>query len=152
MGAGDAPAGHTPAGLGAQTLLPPYVPGGPPAAIKLDTRARDAVLDADGKFEDMGTIEQQVAIAFGYARGSLKHAPNVGHDFLTLPRTSRANLDAEIDRRARVASPFDQLLAAGTVELVSVVKQHPKKTETRIAITWRKTGDTSTRITFVGNR
>jgi len=132
--------------------LTPYVPAGPPAAIKLDLENHDATLDEDGHFEDMGTIEQQVALSFGYARGSIKHMKSVGHDFLDMPRLARAPLDAEIDRVARLASPFDQLLATGKVELLGVAKQHPKTTESRIAIEWRKTGETQVRTTTVGSR
>lgn len=152
MGAGDSPAGRAPAGLGKQTFLDPYVEKRPPAAIKLDVKTRDHRQDADGHIEDMGTVEQQVALAFGYPRGSLKHSPTTGHDFLTLPRVHGAALDAEIDRRARIATPFDELLASGEVELVSIEKQHPKSTETRLAISWRKIGETTVRSTAVGGR
>jgi len=150
VGIGAAPAGSTPAGLDAQTFLTPYVPKAPPAAIKLDIFERDAVLDADGHFENMGTIEQQVAISFAYPRGSIKHSKTTGHDFMDLPRLARAPLDAEIERRARQASPFDALLRDGKVELLKVTTQHPKTTESRIAITWRKTGDTAQRTAIVG--
>lgn len=150
MGAGSSSAGAMPAGYDPLVTLAPYKPGGPPSAIKLDLRNKDAVLDADGKYEDMGTIEQQVALAFGYPRRSLKHKPEIGHDFLTLPRVHGAALDAEIDRRARIATPFDQLLADGLVELLGVEKRHPKTTETGIAILWRKTGEVGVRRELVG--
>jgi len=150
VGAGDAPAGHTPAGLCVQTFLDPYTHKSAPAALKIDLRNRDLKQGSDGHIEDMGTIEQQVALAFGIPRGSLKHSPNIGHDFMTLPRLAQAALDAEIDRRAQNATPFDQLLAAGKVELISISKQHPKTTETRLSIQWRKVGDVTVRTTPVG--
>lgn len=152
MGAGDAPAGRTPAGLGVQTLSASYTPSSAPAAIRLDVRSRDAALDSIGRYEDMGTIEQQVAISFAYPRGSLKHSPSVGHDLFKIDRVVGAELDAAIERAARQASPFDRLLAAGKVEFIKVSAQHPKNTESRVAIEWRKTDETTTRTTLVGSR
>jgi len=152
MGAGDAPAGHTPAGLGVQTLSAPYTPSTAPAAIRLDVKNRDASLDSSGRYEDMGTIEQQVAIAFAHPRGSLKHSPNTGHDFLDLPRVVGAELDAAIERAAKQATPFDRLLASGKIEFLGISSQHPKRTESRVVIEWRKTGDTTTRTALVGTR
>lgn len=125
----------------------------PPPAAYFDPLSREFLLDDEGRYRDMGTVEQQVALSFAVPRGSLAHAPDVGHDFLTLPRLGQAALEAEIDRRARIASPFAQLLAAGTVELVGVIeKAFPKDTEFRLGISWRKTGETQTRTTPIGAR
>lgn len=145
-----APFGSTPFGLGPQVFATPYVPADLPGAVQLDPLTRDAPLDSDGHYGAMGTIEQAVVISFTIPRGSLRHSPTTGHDFLTLPRLSRVKLDAEIDRRAAQASPFDQLIAAGLVELVRVVKNHPKATETGLLIEWRRMGTARVEETPVG--
>jgi hypothetical protein len=129
---------------------PDYQRVAPPAAAYFDPLTRDFLLDAEGRTRDMGTIEQQVALAFATPRGKLAHAKTIGHDFLDLPRFSGAKLDAEIDRFARRASPFDSLLSRGLVELLPPIdKLHPKDTETRLAISWRKTGETAVRTANV---
>lgn len=149
---GPHPLGSAPLGLSPQTLATPYVHGGPPSAIRLDPATRDAPLDENGRYEDMGTIEQAVAISFAAPRRSLKHAPNVGHDLMAVGRGSRAKRDAELRRAAARATPFDRLLRDGLVELVGV-ETFPgsKSTEARIAIRWRKTGATRSELTPVGS-
>lgn len=129
-----------------------YVPADPPSAVRFDPRSGDLLLDTAGRTDDMGTVEQQVALAFSAPRGAILHAPDVGHDFMTLPRLGQVPLDAEIDRRAKLATPFDQLLRAGTVVLDGVDKQHPKDTETNLVIRWHKAGEQQQRTTPVGTR
>lgn len=127
-----------------------YEPVAPPAAVTFDPASGDFLLDADGRYEEGESIEEQVTLSFAAPRGSLKHAPEIGHDFLTLPRVSGARLDAEIDRAAVRATPFDRLLAAGRVEFLGCTKVHPKNTETRLAIRWRKTGAIRSELAIVG--
>lgn len=145
---GGMPFGADPPTFGAE-----YQRVAPPAAVYFDPKSRDFLLASDGRYIDMGTVEQQVALSFSIPRESLAHAPEIGHDFLTLPRLGKAALDAEIDRRAKLASPFDRLLRDGVVEFVGAIeKQHPKDTETRLAIAWRLTGVPVVRTTVVGPR
>lgn len=148
---GPYPLGGAPLGSNPQTFATPYRPGAPPAAIRLDLLNRDATLDEDGRHEDMGTIEQQVALAFSCARGTLKHAPLVGHDFFDIGRMSRARQDAAFARAAVRATPFDRLLRDGLVEFLSIETTHPKSTEARFVIRWRKTGAARVETTPVGS-
>ncbi len=127
-----------------------YVPVAPPAAIFLDAFGRDAVLDELGRFLGMDTDDQQVAISFMVARGTAKHAPEVGHDFMTLPRITGAPLQAECERRAAAASPFDTLLASGAAKLLSVTVVQPKRGEARITISYQKRAETIARSIDVG--
>ncbi len=153
MGFGADGFGGAAFGADPPTFGPQYERVAPPAAVYFDPLSHEFLLDSEGRYREMTPVEQQVAISFSVPRGHLAHAPNVGHDFLTLPRLGRAALDVEIDRRARLASPFDRLLADGTIEIVGVIgKTHPKDTESGITIQWRLTGDTTTRTTTVGSR
>lgn len=150
MAFGSGPLGGMPIGVDPPTFGPEYQRVAPPAAVYFDPRTGDFRQDAAGRILNMGTVEQQVALAFSVTRRSVKHAPDVGHDFLALPRVHGARLDAAIDRAARQATPFDRLLADGLVELLGVEKTHPKDTETRLVVHWRKTGTTTVRNTPVG--
>lgn len=114
-----------------------YAPSGAPEAVFFDPEAKDFVQDDEGHLEGTTNEDQQVVLAFSVPRGALKHAPEVGHDFMTLPRYSGARLDAEIERRATLATPYDRLLAAGKVRHLGVVIKHPKDTESRIAVKYR---------------
>jgi hypothetical protein len=122
-----------------------------PEAIKLDLRDGDAVLDSTGRYEGVTTVEQQIALAYGAPRGRLKHAKEVGHDFLTLPRTNREGLQRELERRAPLATPVDRLIAAGEVEIVSVRSEHPKRTESRIVVSYRLRNEREPRSIIVGD-
>jgi hypothetical protein len=122
-----------------------------PEAIKLDLPAGDAVLDERGRYDGVTTVEQQIALAFGVPRGSLKHAPEVGHDFMTLPRANKSTLQIEIQRRAPRATPVDRLIEAGEMEIVSVHSEHPKSTESRIIVRYRLRNEREPRSIIVGD-
>jgi hypothetical protein len=127
-----------------------YQPVLAPEAIKLDLRAGDAVLDESGRYDGVTTLQQQVAIAYGVPRGKLKHAPHIGHDFLTLPRLNRAGLQEELRRLAPLATPVDRLIARGLLEIVSVESEHPKLTESRIIVSYKLAGEREPRSIYVG--
>lgn len=151
MAFGGDPFGYGPFGEIVETPSVRYEPVPPPAAILIDLEARDAVLDADGRYEGTDPIDQQVALSFGVPRGSIKHAPDLGHDFLTLPGVTGDRLRVECERRAAAATPFADLLTSGAVELVSVTHQEPKRGEVRIAIAYKKRGETRVRTAVVGS-
>lgn len=152
MPLGATPFGYGPFGETVEAASVTYEPLPPPPAILFDPYVRDAVLDADGRFEEMDVVDQQVVLSFAIPRGSVKHAPEVGHDFMTLPRVFGKALEDEVKRRAALASPFDRLVKAGEVNIVAVTLQNPKKTESRIAISYRKRGETQTRSATVGTK
>jgi hypothetical protein len=91
-------------------------------------------------------VEQQAAIAWGVPRGRLAHAPEVGHDFLTIPRLNEAGVRAEIQRLVPLASPIDKLIADGEIEILSIQSQHPKRTESRIVVHYRLRGSSATQV------
>jgi hypothetical protein len=122
-----------------------YAPIPPPPAIKLNLRIGDAVLTTTGRYMASLPTEQQIALAWGVPRGRLQHAPEVGHDFLSLPRANQAALEAEIQRRVPLANPVDRLLASGEMEIISVRSHHPKSTESRIVVTYRLRGSSANR-------
>lgn len=149
---GSGPWGAMPFGGDPPSFAPDYTPVPPPAAMSFAPLAGDFVQNAQGQIADMGTIEQAVTLAFSVPRGSLAYATDVGHDFLTVPRqSSTAALDAAYLRCAQTATPFDQLISRGLVELVGITTDHPKDTESRIFVNWRKTGSSQTRTTPVGS-
>jgi hypothetical protein len=121
-----------------------------PEAIKLDVFNGDAVLDAYGRYDGVTTVQQQVALAYGVPRGSLAHAPEIGHDFLKLPRVNREGLEQEIQRLAPLATPVNKLIARGQMVIIAVHSEHPKRTESRIIVTYRLAGDKEPRSIFVG--
>lgn len=127
-----------------------YKPVSPPPAIFLSALERDAQLDEFGRFRPMDPIDQAVAISFMVARGTVTHAPSIGHDFLELPRLTGARLVAACERAAAAASPFDALIAAGTVKLLGVDVFVPKRGEVRITVRYQKRGEKITRSTTVG--
>ena len=128
-----------------------YLPVAPPAAVRFDPLSRDFLLDADGRYQALEPVDQQVVLSFSVPRGKLKHAPEVGHDFLTLPRVTGAKLDAAIERAAREATPFAELLARGDVVFRGVTTKHPKSTESRIVVMYSKVGDPKVRSVPVGS-
>lgn len=115
-----------------------------PPAIKLNLRVGDAVMSTTGRYMPSLPVEQQVALAWGVPRGRLAHAPEVGHDFLTLPRLNESGLRAEIQRRVPLATPVDRLIAAGEIEIISIRSEHPKTTESRLIVTYRLRGASQT--------
>lgn len=149
------PFGATPFGYDAfgETIETPtvkYEPVPPPAAVFFDVGARDAALDEFGRFVGMDPIDQQVAISFAVARKSVKHAPEVGHDFRDLLNVSPAQLQATAERMASEATPFDKLIASRAVKLLGVEVQRPKKGEVRPIIKYKKSGETRVRRVTVG--
>lgn len=149
---GSGPLGSMPIGVDPPTFGPEYQRVAPPPAAYFDPRTGDFLQDEAGRILDMGTTEQQVALSFAIQRRSLAHDRTVGHDFLDMPRVHGEKLKAEIRRRARLASPFDALLASGRVELLGVESEHPKDTESRMLIRWKLAGDNQERTAAVGTR
>lgn len=121
---------------------PAYVPADPPRAVYFQPRIGDFLLDPSGRYRELDPIDLDVILAFSTPRGSLLHAPEVGHDYLSLRPLWGAALDAEITRLASLATPFDKLLAAGKVFLLGVTAFHPKNTESDIVIQYSKIGNT----------
>lgn len=150
MGFGGSPPGTFPFGQQLEPAFVRYAAAPPPPAILLDLALRDAVLDANGRFEAMDVTDQKVAIAFGVPRGSVKHAPHIGHDFRALPRVRGSALVAACESAAASATPFDELIAAGAVRLLDVEVLQPKTGETRIAIRYQRTIDNQVRRANVG--
>lgn len=147
---GAEPLGDGLFGATTETVTEPYEPAPPPAAIFFDAGTRDATLDADGRYEEMDPDDQQVALSFAVARGTVKHAPEVGHDFLELLDVPPSKLQATAERMAAEASPFDSLLAARRVELLGVEVRVPKRGEVRTIIKYRKLGERQVRTADVG--
>jgi hypothetical protein len=136
-GAGAYPAGMGPAGgmpIAPGSLL---APRSPPAAIYLDLASKDALVTPDGFWAEMDPIDQQVVTTFGTAKGSLKHAPEIGHEFRSLPRKTGTALDNEIRARAERAEPFATLLSKGLVRLDAVYIARQKSGESNIVIQYR---------------
>lgn len=131
-------------------LTTPYLPVAPPEAVRFDPLTRDFLLDDEGRYEELEPVDQQTVISFSVPRGHLKHAPHVGHDFLTLPRLTGARLDAEIERRAQQATPFADLLKSGAVVFRGVEVRHAKNTESRIVVKYSKPADPTVRSVRVG--
>jgi hypothetical protein len=147
VAAGAAPAGYAPLSPGAVV----YKPVAAPPAILLDLAERDAVLDADGRTAGMDPEDQQVALAFGAERGSIKHAKHIGNDFRAkLPSVNGAPLQAAAERIAREATPFDQLLASGAVTLLGVTVVRPRRGAALITVSYKRRGETRARSATVG--
>lgn len=127
-----------------------FQPFPPPAAILIDPLARDAVLDENGRVLGMDADDQKVVLSFSVPRKSVRHASNVGNDFATMPPLSGAALQAECERRAAAATPFDSLIASGRVTLLGVSITRPKPGETRIVVRYKKLGQSQVRSVIVG--
>jgi hypothetical protein len=127
-----------------------YVPMPPPPAILLDAGARDAVLDVLGRVVGMDPDDQLVALSFMIRRKSVKHAPEIGHDFFDMPPFTGARLQAAAERFAAAATPFDRLIASGRVTLVGVQASRPKPGETRFVVKYKKLGSSQVRSASVG--
>jgi hypothetical protein len=136
-GAGQFPAGSGPAGGAPITAGSLLAPRNPPAAIYLDGASKDALVDPDGFWVEMDPIDQQVVTTFTTPKGALKHAPEIGHEFMSLPRKTGTALDNELRARAARAEPFATLLSKGTVVLDAVYITRQKTGETNIVIQYR---------------
>lgn len=143
--------GTSPFGADTDEASVRYLPVPPPPAIFLNPLTRDAEIDSLGRIRGMTPFDQQVAISFMVPRGTVKHAKEIGHDFLTLPRVTGAALQAECERRAAAATPFDRLLASGAATLLGVDVTNPKRTEAGIVIRYKKRGEKTVRSIEVGS-
>jgi hypothetical protein len=136
-GAGQYPAGAGPAGGAPITPGSLIAPKAPPAAIYLDAASKDAIVDGDGFWAEMDPIDQQVVTSFTTAKGALKHAREIGHEFRDLPRKTGRALDNELRARAARARPFADLVAKNLVSLEAVYISRQKTGESNIVIQYR---------------
>lgn len=104
------------------------------AALRYDVGARDALLNASGKYVPAHPVDQQVAFALSHRRGSIRSNPESGID-LSQVRLGSASVGEDI--RAAVNTALASLLERGDVEVMRLEWEVYTPGQIRIAVTYR---------------
>lgn len=133
VGAGGFAAGRGPAGFA--PILAPSVKLAttPPRATNYDPVTK-TFTSTNGYYDSIHPVDQAVAIALLFPKGSLKSAPDVGHTFQQLGRNSGVRLVADAEDRARLA--LKKLVDAGSISIGNVDVDASIRGQVKIAVTY----------------
>jgi hypothetical protein len=125
MGAGDDPAGDSPAGHDAVADPGPAAQRRATGAILYDGARRDYVLDANGQYKTLHWVDQKVALALVIEERDVSAVPTLGSRLRSLTRGSRLKLQTGAEDAVRLA--LSQMIDAREIELVRVDVQMPAR-------------------------
>jgi hypothetical protein len=113
----------------------PAVQQTPPAAIYLDLGTQDAKVE-DGLWTSMHPVDQAVQLSFGVRRGTLRSAPDVGHQFDLIRVIGNTRFEGDVRAATRDAFPFSRLVTDGSITHLDTVIQRGKSGEFRVLVSY----------------
>jgi hypothetical protein len=120
MSAGLYPPATTLAGFGPVVANDANRRALPPAPL-VDKASREVPLETTGLVKALHPVDSQVSIGLGFRQGTIGGDPTIGHSFhLVSLAQPQAQLQADVEQRARAANPIKRLLDAGDIEIISV--------------------------------
>jgi hypothetical protein len=135
VGAGSFPAGFGPAGVDPVVASEPSGPFTPPAAIYIDLGTADAKVVA-GVWQSMHPVDQAVQLSFGVRRGTIRSAPNVGHEFDKIRVIGNVRFEGDVRAAARDAFPFSKLVDNGSITHLDTMIQRGKTGEFKVLVSY----------------
>ncbi len=135
MGAGDTPAGDSPAGHDEVPAPGPAAKQRPAGAILYDGARRDYVVGADGQYKTIHWVDQKVALALVIKESDVSAVPTLGSRLRRIQRGSHLQLQTSAEDAVRLA--LRPMIEAREVELVSVEVTTPTRGRLLVAISYR---------------
>ena len=113
----------------------PAVQNTPPASIYLDLGTQDARVEG-GLWASMHPVDQAVQLSFGVRRGTLRSAPNVGHELNEIRVLGNARFEGDVRAAARDAFPFARLVDDGSITHLATEVQRGKAGEFKVLVSY----------------